>query len=358
MNQALAHLTVVELASVLAGPSVGMFFAELGARVIKIENARTRGDVTRHWRAPGESRDTRVSAYYASINYRKEVVFLDLKTADAQAEAQALIRSADLVITNFLPATARRLHMDVPTLRALSPTLIVAELSGFGPGEARPAFDVVLQAETGFMYMNGTPDGAPVKMPVALIDVLAAHQLKEGILLALLRRGSTGRGATVRASLLGAALASLVNQATNYLMAGHIPQRMGSEHPNIAPYGDQFRTADGLRLVLAVGSDAQFVALCELLELPRLAEHPSFRTNADRVRHRAALRGALAPAFAQRAATTLLPACHARGIPVGRIRAMDEVMEWPLAQQMLREEQLSDGQLTRRLSSIAFEIEE
>ena len=355
MKHPLAHLTVIELASVLAGPSVGMFFAELGAKVIKIENARTGGDVTRNWRAPGEARSG-LSAYYCSINYGKESRLLDLQTAAARAEVHALIAGADVVITNFQSRVAAKLHMDIDTLRALNERLIVAELQGFPDDPARPAFDVVLQAESGFLYMTGTPEGQPVKMPVALIDVLAAHQLKEGVLLALLQRAQTGKGAYVRASLLEAALASLVNQANNYLMAGHVPQRMGSAHPNIAPYGDQFTTADGVVFVLAVGSDRQFAELCVVLDLPTVASDEAYRTNVARIAHRDALNRVLKTAIAARDAATLFDALAGRRIPYGRIRPMNEVMDLAVAQRMIRRETTPTGQATARLSSLGFEL--
>ena len=355
MTTPLAHLTVVELASVLAGPSVGMFFAELGAEVVKIENARTGGDVTRHWRAPGETTEG-LSAYYCSINYGKTVHLLDLQRAEDQRRVHELATKADVVISNFQPRVAAKLRMDAITLRGLNDRLIVAELIGFPDDPSRPAFDVVLQAESGFLYMNGEAGAAPVKMPVALIDVLAAHQLKEGILLALLRRQQTGSGAHVRASLLEAALASLVNQANNYLMAGHIPQRMGSQHPNIAPYGDQFRTADEVAFVLAVGSDAQFAALCACIQAAELASDARFRTNPARIHYRAALTAVLNKRFGSLPGDVLFARFRERRVPYGRIRRMDEVLTHPVAQRMIRTETTADGQPTRRLSGLGFRI--
>ena len=356
MNTSLAHLTVIELASVLAGPAVGMFFAELGATVIKIENARTGGDVTRKWRAPGEA-TTGLSAYYCSINFGKTTKLLDLQSAAGQAEVHALIAGADVVISNFQPRVAAKLRMDVATLRGLNDRLIVAELIGFPDDPARPAFDVVLQAESGFLYMTGTPDGPPVKMPVALIDVLAAHQLKEGILLALLQRSQTNKGAHVRASLLEAALASLVNQANNYLMAGYIPQRMGSAHPNIAPYGDQFTTADSVALVLAVGSDQQFAGLCNCLKTSELAKDGRFARNPDRVAHRVSLTTILQEKIKAIQSAVLFAALQQHRVPFGRIRRMDEVLADPVAQRMLLRERMADGQETVRLSGLGFWVE-
>jgi len=262
-------LKIVELANILAGPSVGMFFAELGAEVIKVENKATKGDITRSWRLPSEPTNNDYSAYYCSVNWGKEVLMLDLKAETDLKQLYDLIAEADIVITNFKTSSAHKIGIAPNQLRQINSNLIIAHLSGFLNSD-RPAFDIVLQAETGFLYMNGEGERPPVKMPVALIDVLAAHQLKEAILLALLHRAKTGEGKTVSVSLYEAAISSLANQATNWLMADFIPQRMGTQHPNIAPYGDMFYTKDGKMLVLAVGTERQFEGLCKTLNLAEI----------------------------------------------------------------------------------------
>ena len=270
----LPHIKVVELASVLAGPAVGMFFAELGAEVIKIENKTTGGDVTRSWKLPSEDPAAPASAYYASVNWGKTVWMCDLQHAEDRDRVLQAIDQADVVISNFRPDAAQKLGMSYPQLSARNPRLLFGQITGFGDDDPLPAFDVVLQAEAGFLYMSGHPGGAPAKMPVALIDLLAAHQLKEGLLLALLERSQTGKGSKVSVSLYHAALASLANQATNWLIAGKIPQRMGTLHPNIAPYGELFACKDGGQIVLAVGNDRQFQQLCKTLKLDVLATAP------------------------------------------------------------------------------------
>lgn len=351
MQQILAHLTVVELSSVLAGPTVGQFFAELGARVIKIENARTGGDVTRSWKLPTEQAQREDSAYYRSVNWGKEVRLLDLRKYKDQQEVYALVGTADLVISNFSPAAGRKLGMDGPTLRALNPRLIFARLDAFSPESQRPAYDIVLQAETGFLSMSGTQQGELCRMPVALIDILAAHQLKEGILMALLQRAASGRGATVTTSLYHSALASLANQATNYLIGDMIAQPMGSQHPNIAPYGDLFQLADGARIVLAIGSDQQFAALCDLIALPQV-EH--FATNQQRVYERAAMVEYLQTALSQQNYPELATAAEAARIPMGRIRNMAEVFAQASAQAQL----LAYENGEQAVKTISFKLEE
>ncbi|MDX5404626.1 MAG: CoA transferase, partial [Bacteroidota bacterium] len=260
MKDLFRELTVVELASVLAGPSVGMFFAELGARVIKVESPS--GDVTRGWKLPDESPDSNVSAYFSSVNYHKEYVSLDLKDPSDREHLNAILKEADVLIQNWKEGDAEKFGLSAGSLMARFPKLIIADLSGFALETQRVAYDIVLQAETGWLSMTGHPGGGPAKLPVALIDLLAGHQLKEGILAALWQRERTGTGAQVAVSLEESALASLANQASNYLMCGNIPGPMGTAHPNIAPYGEIFRCRDDHPLLLAVGSDVQFQKLC------------------------------------------------------------------------------------------------
>lgn len=279
----LSNLTVIELASVLAGPDVGMFFSELGSRVIKIENKKTGGDVTRNWKLASELKENKVSAYFSSVNYNKEYLFLNLSEKDDQDQVYELIKTADIVIANFKPGDDKKLGMGYQTLKSIKSDIIFGEINGYGGTNKRAAYDVVLQAETGFMSMNGTPKSGPVKMPIALIDVLAAHQLKEGLLLALLKKEKTGKGSKVEVSLYDAALASLKNQATNWLMNNHIPKPIGSLHPNIAPYGETFTTKDNKKVVLAIGNDNQFVKLLEIIGAHELIENPLYKSNQLRV---------------------------------------------------------------------------
>lgn len=350
-------LQVVEFASVLAGPAVGMFFAELGAEVVKIENKTTGGDVTRHWRSPEEPTDTPVSAYYASVNWGKQTRWLDLGDVADRRAAIDLAAAADVVISNFRPAAAERFGVGAAQLHALNPRLIYAQIYAFDdPADERPAFDVVLQAEAGFLYMNGEPDRPPVKMPVALIDLLAAHQLKEAVLIALLHRERTGQGSVVSTSLLESALASLANQATNWLMAGKVPQRMGTQHPNIAPYGDIFTGSDGESLLLAVGTERQFVQLCRCTGLEELLEDPDFQVNSARVRQRAALNSRIGAALAGRPAADWLALFQAQGVPAARIRDMAAVFELPAAQRMILSTDL-EGVPARCMRTVAFRMQ-
>lgn len=345
-----SSLQVVELASVLAGPAVGQFFAELGAQVVKIENANTAGDVTRSWKISGEDPNKPDSAYYRAVNYGKQVRMLDLKQTAAQAEVHRLVASADVVITNFSEEAARKMNMDAASLAALNPKLIIAQLYAFGEKDQRVAYDIVLQAEAGFLAMTGTAAGELTRMPVALIDLLAAHQLKEGILIALLQRMNSGKGAVVKANLYNSALASLANQATNYLIADVIPVPMGTAHPNIAPYGDLFKLSDGHRIVLAIGSDQQFAAFCSLFSQPVPNQ---FATNAQRVSQRQDLLRFLETLIEPCSLSEILLLCEPKKIPIGHLKNMRDVFAQAQAQAQLL--QYADGQ--KSVKTVAFDIE-
>ena len=205
--------------------------------------------------------------------------------------------------------------------------------------------------------MSGEPGRAPVKMPVALIDLLAAHQLKEAILLAIIKRMKTGKGSYVTTSLLASAISSLANQATNWLMAEHIPQPLGSQHPNIAPYGDMYYTKDKKPVVLAVGTEKQFAGLCRCLHLEHLVSTPLFASNIERVRNREALNEILAKAIAEQERDQLLEKLHQNAVPAGSIRNMKEVFEMPMAQTMILTESLADGRISKCVKTVAFEIQ-
>lgn len=344
-------LKVIELASVLAGPAVGMFFAELGAKVIKIENATTGGDMTRKWKLPTEDKDNPISAYYASVNWNKEVLMLNLKTQEDQAKVHKLIKGADVVIANYKPGQAEKLNMDQLTLRLLNPKLIYAHLSGFGQDSSRTAFDVVVQAEAGFMSMNGQPNDPPTKMPVALMDVLAAHQLKEGILSALYQREKTGKGSFITASLFDSAVASLANQASNWLMAKHNPSRIGSLHPNIAPYGEIITTSDDQQIVLAIGTENQFQKLCKVLGIPVLANDIRFSNNSNRVINRKVLLSELQKIVKTIDSKELIGLFLTNDIPAGSINDMQSLFQNPKAQNLI----LTESK-TKRVSTAIFSI--
>lgn len=355
MKEILKDIKVIEFANVLAGPAAGMFFAELGAKVIKVENKTSGGDLTRHWKLPGENPASSVSSYYASVNWGKEILMLDLTDAADRIKADDLIRDADIIITNFRKADALKLRMRYSDFKILNKQIIHGNISAYGEEDSRAGFDLVLQAEAGFMSMNGTAESGPLKMPVALIDILAAHQLKEALLLSLIRKMKTGEGAHVTVSLYETAIASLANQASNYLTTGFVPSLNGSLHPNIAPYGEIIVSSDGKEVVLAVGNDKQFKALCGVLDLPEMEKDADFSTNLSRLKMRTALGGRLVQAALQFDSKVLLDKLTAAGIPAGFIQPLDEVFRNPEARRMILEE-LKEGQALRCVSGLAFQM--
>ncbi len=353
MRTVFKDIKVVEIASVLAGPSVGMFFSELGAEVIKVENKKSGGDVTRSWKLPSEPKDANISAYFCSVNYNKKYVFYDLLNDDDIKDVKALINQADIVILNFKKGDDVKFGLDYDTLKKDNPQLIYATINGFGEDSDRVAYDLILQAETGFMSMNGTPESGPVKMPVALIDVLAGHQLKEGILVALYQRQLSGKGQKISVSLYDSAVASLANQATNWLMGKHVAQPIGSKHPNIAPYGELFITKDNKLITFAIGSNKQFKNLCKVLHINHLIKDERFVNNVKRVKNREVLEGLLNKEINNYLSFELIPQFHQLFVPVAKINSIDEVFENKKAQDLILTETI-DGINTKRVKTVVF----
>ncbi|NIP19215.1 MAG: CoA transferase [Xanthomonadales bacterium] len=326
MHPAVRDLLVIETAGVLAGPLAGQFFAELGARVVKVENPRAGGDVTRQWRTPEEDPEETRTAYFCAANWGKASVALDLKSEAGRAVLDDLLDRADLWIDNFQPATLDRLQIRPDEIRERNPRLIHARIEAYGPGDDRPGYDAALQAESGLMSMNGTADSGPLKLPLAMVDILTSHQIKEAVLLALWERERTGLGGAVSASLYDSAVACLANQATNYLVTGKAPRRLGSGHPNIVPYGTVFECAGGKPVVVAVGNDRQFAALCEVLGSPELAGKPEYASNRQRVIHRGSLEGLLAKLLGTIDRESLVAKLEGRNVPAAAVLSIDEVM--------------------------------
>ncbi|UII32666.1 CoA transferase [Fulvivirga ulvae] len=327
---------VIELASVLAGPGVGQFFAELGADVIKVENPASRGDVTRTWKLKDEA-DGDVSAYFASINWGKKSIGLDISEKVGLEILYKLISKADIVIASYKPGDAEKLGVDYQSLRKIKKDLLYGKITGYGSDNPKVGYDAIIQAEAGFMSMNGDPDGKPVKMPVALMDVLAGHHLKEALLLAYIHRLKTGEGNEVSVSLIEAAVASLVNQGTNWLIAGKVPSRQGSSHPNIAPYGDIFTSKDQREIILAVGTDRQFSSLCNCLGLSNLCSDELYKNNAVRVRNRQDLFALLQAAISTYESKELIHELNKLKVPVGIVQSVNEALEMPEVKSLMLE---------------------
>lgn len=354
-EQPLLGYKVLELASVLAGPSIGMFLAELGAEVIKVENLLTDGDVTRKWKLPTESPETDISGYFSSVNWGKKSLAVDISRCEGLDIIYKLASGSDIILVSYKPGDAEKLKVDYETFSKINLRTIYAHLTGYGLTNNRAGFDAIIQAESGFTYMNGEPGGPPVKMPVALMDILAAHHLKEAILIALLNLSRTGKGCYIDASLFRAGVSSLANQATNWLVGNSIPERIGSDHPNIVPYGTIFNTSDGKGIVIAVGTEKQFQELCSLLGKPELAADSRYSTNIMRVRNKGSIKKSLQDVIALYDRETILKMLDEKKVPAGGVFNMKEVFETTEAQDMVLE--APDGKTNiRGVSSIGFSL--
>lgn len=356
MNKPFSNTTVIELASVLAGPSVGMFFAELGAKVIKVENKKQGGDITRQWKIKEEKKESSISAYYSSVNWGKESLFLNLDDNQDKEKLDALILDADVVIVNFKPGDALKWDLDYESLKQRNNKLIYAEISGF-PKSKRIAYDIVLQAESGFLAMNGEPKRNPVKLPVAFIDLFAAHQLKEGILLAMLAQQKDLKPKKISVNLYESALASLANQASNYLMTGNIPQALGSLHPNIAPYGEIFTCKDGQKIVLAIGSDKQFQQFCKIINAENIIGDFKFSSNLLRVKNRKLLAQLIKEKIKHYEGVQLSSLLQEHDVPAGLINDLETVFKDIKAKSRVLKEQ-KEGIEIQTVNSVAFTIKD
>jgi crotonobetainyl-CoA:carnitine CoA-transferase CaiB-like acyl-CoA transferase len=316
MAHALDDLQILDFSRVLAGPLATMVLGDLGATVVKVERPGT-GDDTRAWGPPYD--DAGQATYFQSVNRNKESVVLDLRVPAGAQRARELAAGADVVVENFRPGVMDSLGLDDATLRAANPGLVYGSITGFGPGAgaALPGYDLLVQAVGGLMSITGDPDGEPQKVGVALVDVITGLFAAVGILAALRHRERTGEGQRVEVDLLSSLLAALVNQGSAFTLAGAVAGRMGNGHPSIAPY-ELFAAADG-DLVIAVGTDRQFAALCDAVGRPELAADARFATNDARVAHRAELREALEAALAARPAGDWADALTAVRVPAGRV---------------------------------------
>jgi crotonobetainyl-CoA:carnitine CoA-transferase CaiB-like acyl-CoA transferase len=313
----LGPVKILDFSRVLAGPFATMMLADFGAEVTKVERPGG-GDETRSWGPPYDERGE--ATYFQSVNRNKTSIVLDMSSEEGVAELRLRACDADVLVENFRPGLMADKGLDYETLRAENPRLIYCSITGFGSGEggaALPGYDLLIQALGGLMGITGAPDGEPMKAGVALVDVLAGLFATVGILVALRAREETGKGQLVEVDLYSALLAALVNQGSAYTIAGVVPERLGNRHPSISPY-EVYATAAG-ELVLAVGNDRQFAALCDELGAPELASDARFATNPDRVANRDALGAELERLLAARPAAEWSSALLARRVPAGQV---------------------------------------
>ena len=328
---ALEGLVVLDLSRILAGPTATQLLGDFGATVIKVENPKTGGDDTRGW-GPNYACDpdgnpTDLSAYFMAANRNKQSLALDLSTDEGQRIVRHLAAAADVVIENYKPGGLKKYGLDHETLCAAHPELVYCSISGFGqtgPNRDQPGYDLMAQGYGGIMSLTGDPDGPPMKVGVGIADVMCGMYAAIGILAALRHRDATGEGQHIDLSLVDAQMAWLINEGTNYLTSGHLPQRRGNGHPNIVPY-DAFACADG-HVLIAVGNDAQFVRFCGAIDRPELAQDNRFRTNLLRIENRDALLPLLAHSLHKMPRADVIARLQGVKVPVGPIHNVAEAL--------------------------------
>lgn len=319
----LEGITILDLTRVLSGPYCTMLLADMGARVIKVEQPG-KGDDTRAWGPPfleGES------AYFLSINRNKESLTLDFKHPEGQALLRRLIAQADVLVENFRPGTLTKLGFDYGTLAAQHPRLVYCSVSGFGqtgPRRHQPGYDAVIQAEAGLMSITGPPDGPPFRLGVAIADIVSGMFAAFGVSMALFARARTGRGQEVDIAMLDSVAALLTYQAGNYFASDTVPGRLGNRHPSIVPY-ETFAASDG-DFVLAVGTDEQWRKFREVASLP---DDPRFATNRQRVMAYDLLRPFVAHALARQPRQFWIDRLTGAGVPCGSVRNLRELFADP-----------------------------
>ncbi len=337
---ALSGLRVLDLSRVLAGPWAGQMLADLGADVVKVERPGA-GDDTRAWGPPylrdADGRDTSEAAYFLSANRNKRSITIDFTQPEGQQQVRELVQLADVLIENFKVGGLAVYGLDYQSLQALNPRLIYCSVTGFGqqgPYAKRAGYDFMIQAMGGLMSITGKADGedgaGPVKVGVALTDILTGLYASNAILAALAERERSGQGQYIDLALLDVQIACLGNQALNYLTTGVPPRRLGNAHPNIVPYQD-FPTADG-DFILTVGNDGQFRKFCEVAGHPEWATDPRFVSNAARVASRAELIPLIRQVTVFRTTAEWIAALEQAGVPCGPINDLAQVFADPQVQ--------------------------
>jgi crotonobetainyl-CoA:carnitine CoA-transferase CaiB-like acyl-CoA transferase len=364
MSGPLTGFKVLEMSRILAGPWAGQMLADLGAEVIKIERPGP-GDDTRHWGPPylrdKDGKDSDDAAYFFCANRGKQSVTVDITQPEGQEIIRQLASQCDALIENYKVGGLAKYGLDYPSLQQLNPQLVYCSITGFGqtgPYAGRPGYDFLIQGMAGLMSLTGEPDsqgGSPVKVGVAVTDLLTGLYAANAIQGALLERNQSGLGQYIDLALLDVQVAALANQASNYLIGGEIPQRLGNAHPNIVPY-QAFSTADG-HIILAVGNQGQFERLCQILGKPDWLKDQRYHSNSARVENRQQLCTQISQLLEKRSSEDWLAAFEQQQIPCGPINTLEQVFNDPqvLARNMLVNiEERRSGELTLAANPINY----
>jgi crotonobetainyl-CoA:carnitine CoA-transferase CaiB-like acyl-CoA transferase len=340
MSGPLAHIRVLDLSRILAGPWATQILADLGAEVIKVERPG-QGDDTRTWGPPflkdADGKETTDSAYYLAVNRGKKSLTLDLASPQGQDLVRQLAAKSNVLVENYKTGGLAKYGLGYEDLKALNPGPVYCSITGFGqdgPYAKRAGYDYLLQAMGGMMSITGPADGepgaGPLRVGVALIDIITGMYSATAILAALNHLERTGEGQYIDMALMDSATALLANQGMNYLISGRSPGRSGNSHPNVAPY-QPFETADGW-IIVAIGNDNQFGRYCRLIGRPEMADDERFKRNQGRIENRAELIPPIEAAMRQRSSADWLAALEAEGIPGGPINELDQVFADPQVQ--------------------------
>ena len=330
MPQALADIKVLDLSRVLAMPYCSMMLGDLGAEIIRVERPGV-GDETRHWGPPWAGE---LSAYYLCTNRNKKCITIDLKKQEGQEIIRRLAQRSDIFLENFLPGSLAAMNLGYEDIKSLNPKIIYASVTGYGqngPYRDFPGFDFIIQAQGGLMSVIGDSDGPPMKVGVAIVDITAGLFACSAILAALHYREQAGIGQHIDIALLDAQVAWLANQASNYLVSGKVPRRMGNAHPNIVPY-ETYQAKDGIYIALGVGNDNQWRKLCKLAKLEHLMDDPRYASNPKRVENRKELVSILQKIFLQKDSGEWIKLLTEAEIPSGPINTIDRVFADPQVQ--------------------------
>ena len=337
MSSALAHIRVLDLSRVLAGPWCSQHLADLGAEVIKVERPGT-GDETRAWGPPflkdQDGNDTSEAGYYLSCNRGKKSLTLDISTKEGQDIVRKLAAKSDVVLENYKVGQLKKYGLAYDDLKAINPKIVYCSITGFGqtgPWSHRPGYDFIIQGLGGLMSITGErddlPGGGPQKVGVAVTDLMTGMYSTIAVLAALTHRDRTGVGQYIDMALLDVSVAMLANMNMNYLTSGQVPKRWGNAHPNVIPY-QVFACSDG-HIIVAVGNDSQFRQFCEVLAESALGADERFATNSNRIRNRDVLIPLIEPLMRARSRDAWVDALEAAGVPCGPINNIDQVFDNP-----------------------------
>jgi len=357
MSPPLENIRVLDLSRILAGPWASQMLADMGAHVIKIERP-LKGDDTRFWGPPFIKDATKAqppqAAYFHCANRNKDSIAIDIQTEQGQQIIKDLIACSDVLIENYKVGGLAKYGLDYDRVKKLNPELVYCSITGFGqngPSAHKAGYDAMIQGEGGLMSLTGEPDGMPMKVGVALVDVMTGLYSCNAILAALMARHSTQAGQHIDIALLDVQTAALANQGMNYLATGKNPQRLGNGHPNIVPY-QTFATSEG-NLILAIGNDAQFAKFCHQAELDELVLDDRFTTNAQRVLNRAKLIPIIAARIASETTQYWLDCLERVAVPCGAVNSLEQVFDHPQVKhrKMVREVPDKDGCLHLTIAS-------